>query len=117
MRKLFVITAVAALSACQSHKLSKCEGPLFAYNAGIWQPEAVDLVKPVSDNALDAELTGFTVEEGGVVKIHGTLPVIRLRDGDRVMCLYNRAYYPIGDNPGTGTTADDIERHIGEHSP
>ena len=63
----------------------------------------------------DAEVTGTTTEEGGIVKIHSVLPYIRLRDGDLVLCIWNRAYTAIGDNPGTGTTAPEIDR--GVHTP
>lgn len=60
----------------------------------------------------DAEVTGTTTEEGGIVKIHSVLPYIRLRDGDLVLCIWNRSYNPVGDNPGTGTTSPDIDRGV-----
>lgn len=62
----------------------------------------------------DAEVTGTTTEQGGYVKIHSVLPYIRLRDGDLVLCIWNRAYNQIGDNPGTGTTSDNINRDVHE---
>jgi type IV secretion system protein VirB9 len=61
----------------------------------------------------DAEVTGFTVEQGGVVKVHEVLPFIRLRDGDLVLSIWNRSFNAIGNNPGTGTTSPDIERAVG----
>jgi type IV secretion system protein VirB9 len=60
----------------------------------------------------DSEVTGTTAEQGGIIKIHSVLPFIRLRDGDLVLCIWNRGYTAIGDNPGTGTTAPDIDRGI-----
>jgi type IV secretion system protein VirB9 len=72
------------------------------------------IVTRLADKLTDAEVTGMTSEQGGMVKIHGVLPFIRLRDGDLTLCLWNRAYAAIGNNPGTGTTSNDIERHLGE---
>jgi type IV secretion system protein VirB9 len=50
----------------------------------------------------EAELTGMTTEQNGVVKIHGTLQYIE-----------NRAFNPVGNNPGTGTTSAGITRDVG----
>jgi type IV secretion system protein VirB9 len=61
----------------------------------------------------DAEITGTTTEQGGLIKIHGVLPFIRLRDGDLVFCITNRAYSQVGNNPGTGTTTSNIDRSVG----
>ena len=113
MIRKIALLALFALGAC-SHKMADCKGPVFAMNPGTWQPEKSDLDKAPHNETDDAQLTGYTVEQGGVVKVHSTLPVIRLRDGDRVLCLYNLAYNQIGNNPGTGTTAPVIERHLGE---
>lgn len=34
----------------------------------------------------------------------------RLRDGDTVLCIWNRAYDKIGNSPETGTTSPDVKR-------
>lgn len=60
----------------------------------------------------DAEVTGTTTEQGGVIKIHEVLPFIRLRDGDLVLCLTNHNFNQIGLNPGTGTNSDNISRDV-----
>lgn len=60
----------------------------------------------------DAEVTGTTTEQGGVVKIHEVLPFIRLRDADQVLCITNWAYSLVGENPGTGTTSPDVARDV-----
>ncbi len=65
------------------------------------------------DNNQDDATLGTTVEQGGVVKIHGTAPFFRLRSGDLVACLFNLAYDATGTNPGTGTTTQTIERAVG----
>jgi type IV secretory pathway VirB9-like protein len=113
MKPTISLLALLALGACGHHEMAECSGPLFAFNAGTWQPAADDLVAPKGETT-DAELSGVTVEQGGVVKIHGVYPAIRLRQGDRVLCVWNRAYSPIGNNPGTGTTNAGIERAVGQ---
>lgn len=112
MRNLTILAIILPMAACGHHEMAECKGPLFALNAGTWTPMADDLVVPTGATT-DAEFSGVTVEQGGVVKIHGVYPAIRLRDGDRVLCLWNRGYNPIGDNPGTGTTKPSIERAVG----
>ncbi|WP_424138826.1 TrbG/VirB9 family P-type conjugative transfer protein [Roseomonas chloroacetimidivorans] len=47
---------------------------------------------------------------GNILVLHGVFPMIRLRDGDNVLCIVNRAYDPIGQNPGTGTVSPDVLR-------
>lgn len=69
------------------------------------------LLKRMSDGK-DGEITGTTTEQGGIVKIHGTLPFIRLRDGDLTLCITNLGYTREGNNPGTGTVAPSVTRDI-----
>lgn len=64
----------------------------------------------VTPDGKERQLSGLTTEDGGILRIHGTLPVIRMRDGDRVLCLWNRGYDAIGINPATGTTSPDVRR-------
>jgi type IV secretion system protein VirB9 len=47
---------------------------------------------------------------GEFVVIHAVVPQLRLRRGREVLCIYNEAYEPYGRNPGTGTSAADVER-------
>lgn len=62
----------------------------------------------------EAEVSGFTVEQGGMVKIHQTAAFFQLRDNDQTLCIYNRAYSMVGINPGTGTTSSTITRGLNE---
>jgi type IV secretion system protein VirB9 len=55
---------------------------------------------------------GVTVEQGGVVKLHGVYSFIRLRDGDRTLCITNLGYSAVGNNPGTGTTEQSVIRDV-----
>lgn len=47
---------------------------------------------------------------GNILVLHGVFPMLRLRDGDNVLCIVNRAYDPTGQNPGTGTVTPDVVR-------
>lgn len=47
---------------------------------------------------------------GNILVLHGVFPMVRLRDGDSVLCIVNRAYDPTGANPGTGTVSPDVLR-------
>lgn len=47
---------------------------------------------------------------GNILVLHGVFPMLRLRDGDNVLCIVNRAYDPTGQNPGTGTVSPDVLR-------
>lgn len=46
--KILLLLALAALSACSNgdETLATCTGPVFALNAGRWQPRPADLVAP-----------------------------------------------------------------------
>nr|WP_316629438.1 TrbG/VirB9 family P-type conjugative transfer protein [uncultured Brevundimonas sp.] len=47
---------------------------------------------------------------GEFVIVHGVVRQLRLRRGRMVLCIYNDAFEPYGDNPATGTAAGDVER-------
>jgi type IV secretion system protein VirB9 len=47
---------------------------------------------------------------GEFVVIHAVVRELRLRRGREVLCLFNQAFEPYGRNPGTGTTATDVQR-------
>lgn len=38
----------------------------------------------------------------------------RLRDGNTVLCIWNRNYDPVGDNPETGTVSPEVQRVLKE---
>lgn len=47
---------------------------------------------------------------GEFVVVHAVVHELRLRRGREVLCLFNQAFEPYGRNPGTGTTAPDVQR-------
>jgi type IV secretion system protein VirB9 len=51
-----------------------------------------------------------SIGRDGWIMVHEHSPLLRLRDGGRVLCLINRGYDPRGWNSGTGTIAPDVVR-------
>jgi type IV secretion system protein VirB9 len=68
---------------------------------------AVYVINPDGKEAL----VDYSVE-AGLVTIHQTAPQFRLRDGDTVLAVFNRAWDPLGSNPGTGTTTPAVTREL-----
>ncbi len=65
----------------------------------------------VNPDGKESEITGITTLDNGALQIHGVLPLIRLREGDLVLCVINQGYSvnPSTD-PQTGTTSPSIQR-------
>jgi type IV secretion system protein VirB9 len=68
---------------------------------------AVYVINPDGKEAL----VNYSVE-AGLVTIHQTASQFRLRDGDTVLAVFNRAWDPVGSNPGTGTTTPAVTREL-----
>lgn len=49
---------------------------------------------------------------GSILIIHKVVQMLRLRDGDNVLCITNNAYDPVGGNSGTGTVDPGIVRDV-----
>ena len=73
---------------------------------------AIPIVLVDSRDGKESQPSGLTVEDGGIVKIHSTERVIKLRDGDLVLCIYNQRYNQVGSNTGTGTVNDGVSRIV-----
>lgn len=69
----------------------------------------------------DIVLSGYTVTDNGRVDLHQVpvpakdedgheWPVIRLRIGEQVLCIFNRNYQP--SDPQTGTTSPEFKREV-----
>ena len=63
-----------------------------------------------SDDKRREASVNYSVATNGLVTLHQTAGEFRLRDGDQVLCIFNRAFNRIGRNPGTGTTSADVVR-------
>ena len=70
------------------------------------------VILTVTPDGHESQVTGISTEDNGVVKLHGVWPTLRLRDGQLVLCIFNRGFNPIGNNPGTGTSSPDIGRQV-----
>jgi type IV secretion system protein VirB9 len=75
--------------------------------AGNQRIPSVYVIDPDGEEAL----TNYSVE-GSLITIHQTALRFRLRDGDTVLCIWNRGWNPAGSNPGTGTTKPDVMREL-----
>ncbi|TCZ61135.1 TrbG/VirB9 family P-type conjugative transfer protein [Roseicella aquatilis] len=51
---------------------------------------------------------------GALLVVHGVHPMLRLREGGRILCLTNSAYDATGQNPGTGTVDGGVVRETRE---
>jgi len=58
------------------------------------------------------EATANYAVKGDMVIVGSVARGWRLRDGNTVLCIWNQAYNPIGNNPDTGTISPDVERVV-----
>jgi type IV secretion system protein VirB9 len=58
------------------------------------------------------EATADYAVKGDLVQTDSVARGWRFRDGDTVLCIWNQAYNPIGENPGTDTTSPDVQRVV-----
>jgi type IV secretion system protein VirB9 len=83
--------------------------------AGNRRPPMVYRVTPDGAEAV----VGHHVEpdpttNGALLVVHGVFSMLRLREGNRVLCLANGAYDATGQNPGTGTVDGGVVREARE---
>lgn len=78
----------------------------FRYPANMAQP-TIYIVDPAGN-----ELTAPTTVRDDMIIVQRTAPHFRLRLGPRVLDVWNKAYDPIGTNPGTGTTSPEVIRQV-----
>lgn len=127
-RFLLALLALPALAGCAERRtLSECPagGAGSALNAPSLAPSVWDdgnrtylqfpgntPIVPITTFDPDGveRPAHYTVLPGGVVMVHKTAPEIRLRDGDKVACIVNRAWTPLGRPTGTGTMTPDVVR-------
>jgi type IV secretion system protein VirB9 len=56
------------------------------------------------------ETTADYSVKGNLVQVSTVARQWRLRDGQTVLCVFNQAFNPVGNNPGTGTASADVQR-------
>ncbi len=60
------------------------------------------------------EATPNYAVKGDLLQVDSVARGWRLRDGQTVLCIWNRAYDPVGSNPGTQTTSPNVQRVVKE---
>jgi type IV secretion system protein VirB9 len=77
---------------------------------------AVPMAYQVLADGAEAVIGQSTVVDpathGSLLIIHGVVPMMRLRSGESVLCITNRAYDPVGRNTGTGTVDPGVVREM-----
>ena len=72
----------------------------------------VPTVFTVTPDGKESQLVGQTTEDNGLIKLHGVYQQLRLRDGLLVLCVFNQAFNPLGNDPATGTTSPAVTRDL-----
>jgi type IV secretion system protein VirB9 len=72
----------------------------------------VPTIFTITSDGKESELVGQTTEDNGLIKLHGVYQQLRLRDGNLVLCVFNRAFNPLGNDPATGTTSPAVTRDL-----
>jgi type IV secretion system protein VirB9 len=63
------------------------------------------------------EATPNYAVKGDLVEADSVARGWRLRDGQTVLCIWNRAFDPVGKNPGTETTSPNVQRVLRDVPP
>jgi type IV secretion system protein VirB9 len=63
------------------------------------------------------EATANYSVKGDLVQADSVARGWRLRDGHTVLCIWNRAFNPVGQNPETGTTSPNVQRVVKDAPP
>lgn len=74
---------------------------------------SIPSIYSVTPDGNEAVVGDVIAEDNGVIKIPRTLPIIRLRSGNLVLCLFNLVWNPIGTIPNTGTSDPNTRRLVG----
>lgn len=125
IRRIAPLCLLALLSACAGQTLSQCDGPSWQMNAARTQPQVYDdgsstvlsfpgnvpipTIYVVNQDGKEA-VADYTVEQGGTVIVHSVDRELKLREGNKVACITNEAFNPVGNPTGTGTTSPDVVR-------
>jgi len=63
------------------------------------------------------EATANYAVKGDLVQVDSVARGWRLRDGQTVLCIWNRAFDPVGQIPETGTTSPNVQRVVRDAPP
>lgn len=70
----------------------------------------VPIIYAVNPDGKEAILEPTFNSQTGVATVHQRARVFHLRDGDALLCVFNRAFDPIGSRSETGTISPDVDR-------
>ena len=70
----------------------------------------VPIIYAVNPDGKEAVVEPTFNSQTGVATVHQLARVFHLRDGDALLCVFNRAYDAIGVRSDTGTISPDVER-------
>ena len=75
-------------------------------------PVAYEVLPNGTEAVLGQNVVVDPATKGSMLILHKVVPMLRLRDGDSVLCITNTAYDPVGTNPGTGTADPGVFRDV-----
>jgi type IV secretion system protein VirB9 len=70
----------------------------------------VPIIYAVNPDGKEAVVEPTFNSQTGVATVHQLARVFHLRDGDALLCVFNKAFDPIGVRSPTGTTSPNVER-------
>lgn len=79
-------------------------------------PLAYQVLPDGSESVIGQSTVVDTATKGSLLIIHSVVPMLRLRDGNSVLCITNNAYDPVGHRTGTGTVDPGVVRQIRSNS-
>jgi type IV secretion system protein VirB9 len=75
-------------------------------------PLAYQVMPDGAESVIGQNTVVDTATRGSLLIIHSVVPMLRLRDGNSVLCITNRAYDPVGHRTGTGTVDPGVVRQV-----
>ena len=75
-------------------------------------PHAWQVLPDGKEGVVGQTTTADPSNQGNLLIIEQVVSMLRLRDGDAVLCITNRAYDPVGHRTGTGTVDPGVVRQV-----
>jgi type IV secretion system protein VirB9 len=75
-------------------------------------PLAYQVMPDGSESVIGQSTVVDSATKGSLLIIHSVVPMLRLRDGNSILCITNKAYDPVGHRTGTGTVDPGIVREV-----
>jgi type IV secretion system protein VirB9 len=70
----------------------------------------VPIIYAVNPDGKEAVVEPTFNSQTGVATVHQLALVFHLRDGDALLCVFDKAFDPVGVRSGTGTISPDVDR-------